>query len=1188
MPGAAGNMNDTLTNTVNNIINTGSEVLTTMADTLNAVGDYVVFGSNDRRHGVMGLIMGPIYESLWQNLSAIISSMLGLTIGNYCNFNERMYGYMGRLMLINLWEHNTTLAMLCEGSSNQANGNSREITHEAQVPAYTRGNNYLETVRKITEYENGGVNTTNTDVSDGPYNRVHNLFPDDNDQRRDKFGNDDAWDVKDPNSILYKTKCLFRQRKINTLISRYGTNTEANPFNTKIPVSGNAVTRFGLSHGNNLLTKLAENGKEDYRYDVNGYNNPYCRVWTHHKKYEKYIDTMRPFKKGEDTYRDIKDVHNWGSRFNPDKDSKKNYQTNANLTVEAEYKNKKNDKDIIDVYGWKQDARWDKTVLSGRGDGLINITPHFLGGGENNIHAKDCMFSIENLAWKDYDPYSFETALSWEQRGPLGGRIMWFPPYGLTFSENTNAQWASNTFIGRGEDVYTYVNTKRTGTLSFYMIVDHPSVLDYVTWYEANRENVSDTDIMRYFAGCDSSDVNDPNSLLFYTQPTPLTDEGTGGRVQAEDVKEAKKVEPKEQKPETNEEKVIFWTFFPNNYSGVFDAADGSAMGVDFVIQYLLAGTNAQQEYMLSADKKDVTLVTKKFNDVSDMVGNGYEMAFGNGITDPDSTYNIIGNVKSWKNGTKGMTKYEPDENKIWKYRIDGEYKIPKSDVKSYSTNLYDEKLTSYEDLKNYHLNCEKTNQKPLYSEKYNDEEIYTFSEVVQAIAEISENGDDTGVGLIRKFFKQSTRVSNDKERVAKLKKRFLEKDANGNSLLERIKIESYSSNQGSKLRNDYLAKNRGETIKKWLLNAMPQWEKVKGTTEPHSSEGGQELQTMPNTVLQAKLYRSTKCTLLFRSAETVNGTDTNEENSEYEGYYKDDKETFAGQPVWHLSSEKNNSKKSKWVLAGGDSNGVGAKFYKLPENDNESRDFAGEEFWYKTIQKGGYIKKREEDGLDPECRNDYKDTLFNKIRYDQEYHFFRKMKETNPFKFEKLMEKLQYFDPAFHSMTPEGFNARLTFLHQCTRQGNTVGASDRLRSSASNMAFGRPPFCVLRVGDFYNQMIVIDSINFDYETNSGITWDMNDEGVGVQPMLARVSMNFTFIGGGSLDGPIRRLQNAMSFNFYSNSELYDNRADRVEYDYDMELEMGAVKKGEIKSGDFHNVENYTDGDLYYKGEQVI
>lgn len=98
----------------------------------------------------------------------------------------------------------------------------------------------------------------------------------------------------------------------------------------------------------------------------------------------------------------------------------------------------------------------------------------------------------------------------------------------------------------------------------------------------------------------------------------------------------------------------------------------------------------------------------------------------------------------------------------------------------------------------------------------------------------------------------------------------------------------------------------------------------------------------------------------------------------------------------------------------------------------------------------------------------------------------------------------------------------------------------------------------------------------------------MNDEGVGVQPMLARVSMNFTFIGGGSLDGPIRRLQNAMSFNFYSNSELYDNRADRVEYDYDMELEMGAVKKGEIKSGDFHNVENYTDGDLYYKGEQVI
>jgi hypothetical protein len=100
----------------------------------------------------------------------------------------------------------------------------------------------------------------------------------------------------------------------------------------------------------------------------------------------------------------------------------------------------------------------------------------------------------------------------------------------------------------------------------------------------------------------------------------------------------------------------------------------------------------------------------------------------------------------------------------------------------------------------------------------------------------------------------------------------------------------------------------------------------------------------------------------------------------------------------------------------------------------------------------------------------------------------------------------------------------------------------------------------------------------------------MNDEGVGVQPMLARVSMNFTFIGGGSLDGPIRRLQNAMSFNFYSNSELYDNRADRVEYDYDMELEMGGGGKGQLdtEASKFNNVGNYTNGELYYKGEQII
>ena len=142
-------------------------------------------------------------------------------------------------------------------------------------------------------------------------------------------------------------------------------------------------------------------------------------------------------------------------------------------------------------------------------------------------------------------------------------------------------------------------------------------------------------------------------------------------------------------------------------------------------------------------------------------------------------------------------------------------------------------------------------------------------------------------------------------------------------------------------------------------------------------------------------------------------------------------------------------------------------------------------------------------------------------------------------------MDKIQYFDPCFHSMCPEGFNARLTFLQQCTRQGNTIGASDRQAKSANNLAFGRAPYCVLRLGDFYNQLIVIDNISIDYDP---LQWDFNTEGIGMQPLLAHVNISFKFIGGGDLAGPVKRLQNAMTFNYYANSRLYDNRADRPSY----------------------------------------
>ena len=132
---------------------------------------------------------------------------------------------------------------------------------------------------------------------------------------------------------------------------------------------------------------------------------------------------------------------------------------------------------------------------------------------------------------------------------------------------------------------------------------------------------------------------------------------------------------------------------------------------------------------------------------------------------------------------------------------------------------------------------------------------------------------------------------------------------------------------------------------------------------------------------------------------------------------------------------------------------------------------------------------------------------------------------------------------------------------------------SDINGQTANNLAFGRPPFCVLRIGDFYNQMIVIDNINIDYSVSDGIQWDMNTEGIGMQPLLAQVSISFKFIGGGDIAGPIRRLQNAMSFNYYANARFYDNRADRIAYESAKDYKvLGGAGKHEI---DFDNKDTY-------------
>ena len=155
------------------------------------------------------------------------------------------------------------------------------------------------------------------------------------------------------------------------------------------------------------------------------------------------------------------------------------------------------------------------------------------------------------------------------------------------------------------------------------------------------------------------------------------------------------------------------------------------------------------------------------------------------------------------------------------------------------------------------------------------------------------------------------------------------------------------------------------------------------------------------------------------------------------------------------------------------------------------------------------------------------KDNIFNTRKYEEEKSILNTFESS----------KENYYYPAFQTQTPEDFHRRLTFLQQCTRQGSAKRYAMEVDNNgilrAKNSVFGRQPICILRIGDFFYTKVIIDNVTVDYNDT---TWDMNPEGMGMQPMIAKVTLQLKVIGGQSLKGPIDALQNAASFNYYANS----------------------------------------------------
>lgn len=716
--------------------------------------------------------------------------------------------------------------------------------------------------------------------------------------------------------LLEKTNQLFRTAKINSLINRF--HTDAKDIDSELITAADPT--YGLSRGRNLL-------KKEYEKDTTGYDNPYCRVWTAHHQYSKLKDRIRPFVDGKNgepkTIRDTQS--NYGHLRTP------------------------GGKINLDSY----------SVL--RSDGFVRITPTHTDGKIFNEPIKNYMFSIENLAWRDVTSDTNNKSLSPEQRGPNGGRIMWFPPYNLRFSENVNVNWNANTFIGRGEEIYTYTNTVRTGTLDFTLLIDHPSILN--KWRGTgpiDDKEEKERDLLRFFAGC--GNINDA----------------------VEPIKSVKEVEIEKHpntdpKPTYHTKKIAYVAFFPNNFSG-YDYLKKGQNFDDAIVELRNYNSNASSE---KQDKDFASRLVKDYNKVSE-----------------------------------GLT------------------------PKTFDIEIKQTLFAGADDI----------------------DEIHYFNDLENIGTQIT--GDK-----IFGYSAQNCKVLN-------------------------VEVKGFASSHGNEKLNKNLCDRRRTLVEELIKEKAPyleaEWSKKEGTIINVPDIGNMQ-------------YINAKEAKLARAAYAIVNIQWKEDNKTGDDSLSDDV--------------------TKTL------NGVSFSGYSNRESSGS------------TKAANIHISK---------------EVLDEEYTYDNEYLYFSEvMGEELVHK--HIVDKVRFFDPAFHSITPEGFNARLTFLHQCTRQGPTNAVSSgRVKADdgnnyltfAGNLAFGRAPYCILRIGDFFNTKICIDSMSITYD-NNGVQWDLNPEGVGVQPMYANVSLSFKFLGGQDLVKPIERLQNAVTANYYANASVYSRHADTNKYYYD-------------------------------------
>jgi hypothetical protein len=636
------------------------------------------------------------------------------------------------------------------------------------------------------------------------------------------------------------------------------------------------------------------------------------------------------------------------------------------------------------------------------------------------VVAKKYMFSIENLAWRTSSKPDFTyDDLPDCEKGPNGGRVMWFPPYDLKFSEQSSANWNPTSFLGRPEPIYTYKDTSRTGQLSWKIIVDHPSILNAIVEKQLkgqNKEKINSI-IDSFFAGCVKYDIyelakkfNTVPSKDLYTYQQIINNP----RLTPEELEGVKREIPVDVTTEVESET-------PN--------------------------TTTQE---ITPDTSIAEFESKYLD---------FAFYFDNDIPGPNS-------------GTESNQEYETTYN-------------------------------TYISRKDEYINKANLTFSP------NSNEINVggfFDNVVIPNFKIFSEGSSN-------FITDAFNLLNNKK---------------GTIVIEMVGSASATASDSY---NESLSLRRTDAIIKYFKSKTIGDANLSKFIEDGSFKILPPVGAGENIVIPKAGY-----------VEVASGTTTTTTTSTTTGFDVNCKEDIVDNNNKVTTNSQRFSVSAMACRRVRVSN-ISVTALPQPETKKEEEEIEKTEP-IKTSTTITEYPPKPQPTID--IVKKLKDGIGKKILRQllSECDYFEVIKEENPFVYDTIKEKIKYFSPSFHSMTPEGLNSRLVFLNQCMRPGETIPVigpdNQPIYNDAVNTSFGAPPILVLRIGDFYNTKIVPTSLSIQYEP---LIFDLNPEGIGVQPMIANVSLSFNFIGGSGLAGPIERLQNAISFNYFGNTEIYDERA---------------------------------------------